>query len=100
MNFLPPPQLSPSLLWDVSIDAIDWQANRRWVIERVVSEGTWSDWQELVRYYTLATIKQEVLQLPSLPPKPLAFLAIVFNLPLGEFRCYTLKSSRKRHWIY
>ena len=38
-------QLSSILFWDVSQDDVSWNDHSTWIIERVLSRGTWEDWQ-------------------------------------------------------
>ncbi|HRI59577.1 MAG TPA: hypothetical protein PK228_07630 [Saprospiraceae bacterium] len=88
-----PPQLDPGLFWDVDATTIDWEKNARWVIARVLSYGNLPDFRELVRYYGLERIKQEMLQVRYLDKKTLSFVAALFQIPKEQFRCYTLRQS-------
>ena len=55
-------QLSRAIFWDTDYDAIDWDNKVRYVIERVVSRGTWSDWLAIQQYYGPKRIQFEMLQ--------------------------------------
>lgn len=44
-------KLSPALFWDTKIGNIDWQQNRRVVIERVMTYGNETERNEITRFY-------------------------------------------------
>lgn len=41
----------PALFWDTAIEQIDWQAHRRYVINRVFERGDESEIAEIIRFY-------------------------------------------------
>ena len=43
--------LSPALFWDTKIEQIDWQRNKRAVIERVMAYGNEKEQAEITRFY-------------------------------------------------
>mgnify|MGYP001072324334 CR=1 FL=1 len=87
------PPFSKSLLWDVSEDSIDWEKHRGFVIGRVLNRGKWSDWQTLKQLYPLDVIREEVIRIPDLSPKAIAFCAAVLGLRKNQFRCQTTSPS-------
>lgn len=84
-------QLSSSLFWDVDISEIDDEKNKRFIIQRVLERGTHNDWILINKKYTLQGIVQEAMQMRSLEPKALSYIAIMGNVPKEEFRCYKNK---------
>lgn len=44
-------KLSPALFWDTKIENIDWQRNKRAVIERVIAYGNEKERREITRFY-------------------------------------------------
>jgi len=92
--------LSPTLFWDVNREEIDAETHRRFIISRVLERGNLSDWAETKAHYTLPVIVDEAQQMRSLEPKALAFIACVGKVPVESFRCYTLRQSHQRHWLY
>lgn len=44
-------KLSPALFWDTKIENIDWQRNKRAVIERVIAYGNETERAEITRFY-------------------------------------------------
>jgi hypothetical protein len=95
-----PPQLSRVLFWDTDYDKIDWDGKARYVIERVVTRGNWSDWLAIRAYYGLDRIRTEMLQSRDLDKKTLHFLSTLFDIPQEQFRCYTYIQSNPGHWVY
>lgn len=51
------PNIRKHLLWDYSIDTMDYDKHAVVVIERVIERGNLSDWKEIVRYYGQEKIK-------------------------------------------
>ena len=92
--------LSRGIFWDTHYDAIDWDKNLRYVIERVVSYGKISDWNAIRERYGLERIRDEMLQSRDLDPKTLSFLSCIFEIPKAQFRCYNTIQSNPGHWVY
>ena len=92
--------LSKVIFWDTDYATIDWDNKARYVIERVVVRGNWSDWLAIREYYGLERIREEMLQSRDLDPKSMSFLSVIFNIPKEQFRCYTQIQSSPGHWIY
>ena len=44
-------KLRPAVFWDTRLDRIDWQGNKRWVIQRVFEYGNDAEMSEIIRYY-------------------------------------------------
>lgn len=94
------PAFSGYLFWDTNKDTINFEENKAYVIERVLSHGMLSDWYELKALYSLDTIKKVVLQLRYLDKYSLHFCAAYFDTPINQFRCYNYAQSNPTHWIY
>ena len=95
-----PMELSRVLFWDTDYDKIDWDNKARYVIERVVTRGNWSDWRNVCAYYSLDRIRTEMLQSRDLDKKTLNFLSKLFEIPQEQFRCYRYHQSNPGHWNY
>jgi len=92
--------LSRVIFWDTDYDKIDWDNKARYVIERVVTHGNWSDWIAIQQRYGLERIRTEMLQSRDLDKKALNFLSKFFDIPQEQFRCYTFQQSNLGHWDY
>lgn len=45
------PNLTPTAFWDVDMTTLDYEANARFVIEKVMNYGLWVDILEILCYY-------------------------------------------------
>lgn len=73
------PEFSINLFWDINIQSLDYQKHLAFIIARVLDYGTLQDWKELIRYYPKDQIKDAALQIRSLFPKSLNFIALYLN---------------------
>lgn len=94
------PKLNNALFWDIDFEQIDYRKNVRFVIERVLTRGNLQDWQELKRFYGLAKIKEEVIQIRYLDKITLNFCHTFFKIPKEKFRCYNTEPSIRQLWNY
>jgi len=91
---------SKNLFWDIDPAELDPKRHIKYIVSRVLEIGTFDDWVLLCHHYTLATIIKIAQTLRAVDPKSLAFLSVVGHVPIETFRCYTLKQSSQKHWIY
>lgn len=94
------PNFSKYLFWDTKLSSIDFDQHARYVIERAVTMGQFSDWQEAKRYYGIDKIKECTLRSRNLDPRSLNFLSVIFNIPKEQFRWYTQRQSNPELWPY
>ena len=66
-------QLSDVLFWDVERNSLDPQKHIRWIIERVLEKGNYSDWLALKTNVTKETLEKEFNRL-RIDPKSRKFL--------------------------
>jgi len=92
--------LSKSLFWDVDPQTIDPKKHAAYIIERVVTLGTMEDFLIIKEYYGKEKIKQTVKNLRYLNERDLNFCSVYFNIPIIQFRCYTIKQLNQTHWNY
>jgi hypothetical protein len=50
--------------------------------------GTEKDTREVVRYYGIDTIKNEIVKIKVLDKKTVNYLSFTFDIPKGGFACY------------
>ncbi len=91
---------SPSLFWDIDKTQLDFEKNRRFVIERTLTHGTLSDWFLIKKRYGKPLIKAESMQMRYLDKHTLSFCTHYFNESIQNFRCYILQQSNPSHWDY
>jgi hypothetical protein len=93
-------ELRPSLFWDTDIKTIDLQKNKKQVIERTIMRGLREEFDALIAFYGLDTIKETVLTARYLDKYTLAFCTTLFDIPKTEFRCYKLEQLSPSHWDF
>lgn len=89
---------SPHLFWDVDLSAFDLDTYKEFMVGRVVEYGTLKDWELLKSLYGKEKIKDISLNLRSLDPLALSFLATIFEINKTEFRCYKYRQSVQNYW--
>ena len=92
--------LSRHLFWDVDREKIDIDRSMRYIINRVLEYGLLSDWVIIYKHYGLDRITEIAMQLNDLDDKTLSFIALLSKKPIDQFRCYTTKQSKPRHWNF
>lgn len=97
---IPRPNLSPTAFWDTDMQTLDYEANARFIIEKVMNYGLWADILEIIRYYGRERVKTEVMQAAYLKKKTLSFCCAIFDLTPQQFRCYTRQQSNPQPWSY
>ena len=92
--------LSPTLFWDTDASAISLDTHVKTIVERVILHGTWPEFKSVLDYYGKERIKDVLVKLRYLDNRTLSFCSVYFNVPITEFRCYTLKQLNPTHWNY
>ena len=87
-NNKPIPKLSKRCFWEQDYTKLDFDAGKRYIITKVVSNGSQDDHIELFRYYGWDIIKEEVVHIRYLNKKILNFLSILFEIDKTKFRDY------------
>lgn len=90
--------ISRQIFWDTDYEGIDWEANSRFVIERVLMFGTLDDWKIIKTKFGICRIIEEMKQSRELDPKSMNFLSELYMVPKNEFKCFTQKQFSQRHW--
>jgi len=94
------PNFSKEVFWDVNYNKIDWDRNASFVIDRIILEGFWEDWIKLVQFYGFDKIKESVIKSRYLDKKSLSFCSAIFNIPIENFRCYTMREFSPKVWEF
>jgi hypothetical protein len=80
-----------SLFWDVPVDTLDMDRNKRLILERVFSRGNLEEFLAINRYYTKEEIREAVKKIGSLDNKTLHFISNTYQIKPADFRCYKKK---------
>ncbi len=89
---------SKNLFWDIDTADLDMEKHAAYVVGRVLDYGRWEDWRLIRDYYGLERIKNVALNIRSMMPKSLSFVAVMTHTPQNQFRCYELIQSKKAPW--
>ncbi len=89
--------LSPHLFWDVDPGKITWEKDSHFLVQRILEYGKESDWQLLIRKYTVKEIAEIATQFRTLDEVALSFISTISKIPIHHFRCYTPKQSAQRY---
>ena len=92
--------ISKNLFWDIDLGNFDDNKNKRLIIERVFTMGDLSDIKEVIQFYGLETVKQEIIKAGYLDNKTLSWVSNFLNIPKATFKCFIKKQSKQIHWNY
>jgi len=81
-------KLNKSIFWDIDLEKIDLQSQKRFIISRILERGTWPDFKMLINFYGKDTVKKEVMQARYLDKKTLRFCSFYFDTAEENFRCF------------
>lgn len=82
------------LFWDVEPDVLDISRHRRYIIERVITRGTWTDFKNLLELYTKDEIRTELRKSRVLDSKTRHFCSWYFEIPSDELHASTFYTWR------
>ena len=94
------PNISQKAFWDVRFSDIDFEKNSLHVIEKIFNYGTWSDQVEIMRFYGLPRIKNEIVHAGYIRKPVLSFLCTILQLKKNDFECYKKMQSHPLPWSY
>jgi len=93
-------ELSPHLFWDVDRTKLDFNKNKKFIINRVLIYGLFSDWKLIYNYYGMQNIAKTAVTIKELDKKTLAFISLLSKIPKEKFLCYTIAQSMPPHWNF
>ena len=91
---------SPHLFWDVRINSLHLEKNKKFIIHRVLDYGLLTDWKSLYSYYGIEEIAKNAVKIRDLDKKSASFISTLANISLGKFTCYTTKQLTQKHWNF
>jgi len=89
-----------SLFWDTDKNKIDMEKHASFIVDRVVSMGSWECFKSTLAYYGRDKFIEIVINIRYLDDKTLSFCSAYFNKAFNEFRCYNYRQSNQVHWNY
>ncbi|MCD4832919.1 MAG: hypothetical protein K8R31_03925 [Bacteroidales bacterium] len=92
--------LSSHLFWDVDIHKIDFDKNKKLIIQRALDYGLLSDWKIILDYYGIKEITTTAVSLKNLDKKSVSLISLLSGIPRNKFLCYTTKQLTPKHWNF
>jgi hypothetical protein len=89
--------LSAHLFWDVNPEELDFEKNKKLIIQRVMGYGLINDWQILLNTYGISEIAKIAVSLRELDKKSASFIALLSKIPEEQFLCFISKQSTPEH---
>jgi hypothetical protein len=100
MKTKPKPIFEKRIFWDVNFEQIDYDAKANFVIERVFERGDVEDIRQCRRYYGDEKVIEALLKAKYLPLHTTYFVSAIFDIPIENFRCYTLRQLNPELFPY
>jgi hypothetical protein len=94
------PSISKKAFWDVKFENLDFEKNSLFIMEKVFNYGSWFDQVQIMKYYGLSRIKNEIIGANYLRNPVLSFLSVLLDIEKKEFKCYMRKQSNPLPWPY
>jgi hypothetical protein len=73
-----------SLFWDVNPEKLDWERNKRFIIERVLVRGGMNDVRVIMKLFTKSQLAEVIRQCRDLDAVTHNFCSHYFNIPKAE----------------
>jgi len=100
MNATRKPDISAKAFWDVDFDKIDFEKSSLFVIEKVFNYGTFAEQIEIIKFYGIEKIKEEVVKISYFKVKVFAFVCGFFNLDKSLFKNYQRRLQNPNIWEF
>ena len=91
-------QLKNNYFWDVDINRLDQESDKRLIIERVFSLGSLKEINLIMEHYGRKIVLEVLYNINYLDPKTFNFITKLFKVPKKNFKCYTRKQLKPIHW--
>jgi hypothetical protein len=100
MEVVAKPNIARRIFWDTDFDALDYDKDRFYILDKVMNYGLWEDFLAVMRFYGKAVVKKEIVRSPYLKKEVLNFLCFYLGLKPSQFKCYKRRQSQEPHWTY
>jgi hypothetical protein len=94
------PIFNKRIFWDVRFEEIDYEEKASFVICRVFERGDVEDIRQCRRFYGDEKIKEVLKTVKFLPLTTIYFVSAIYDIPLNELRCYTLRQLNPELFPY
>jgi hypothetical protein len=94
------PNISSRAFWDVDFEKIDYEKRSSFVIDKVFNYGTFAEQIEIIKFYGIERIKEDVVKIPYFKKPVFAFICGFFNLDKSLFIAYNRRKQQPNFWEY
>ncbi|MEP6948376.1 MAG: hypothetical protein ABI863_03850 [Ginsengibacter sp.] len=94
------PAISKKAFWDIAFTELDFERSSLYIMEKVFNYGDWNDQIEIMRYYGLPRIRQEIINAAYLRKPVLSFLCTILHLQKNDFTCFRKQQLNPVRWNY
>ncbi len=91
---------SKHLFWDVDPAKLDFEKDKKFIIQRVLQYGFYNDWLLIKETYGLEKISEISVKIRDLDDKTANFVSLICKIPKDQFLCYTIQQSIPKHWNF
>ena len=91
-------KFSKNLFWDVNVEQLDIDKHPEYVLQRVLEYGDWEDWVQIRSYYSMQMIKEVAMNLRTLRPDALSYIALYTDTNKEDYRCYKQAQLHPTLW--
>jgi hypothetical protein len=92
------PNISKIAFWDVDFDKIDFEKSSVFVIDKVFNYGLFDDQIEIVKFYGIEKIKEDIIKVAYFKKKSFAFVSSFFDLDKSLFVAYQRRQQQVQYW--
>jgi len=100
INNLKVREFSKHLFWDLDPGVLDFEKNKKQIIQRVLEYGLLQDWLLISDCYGIKEIGETAQTIRALDNKSASFIAILSEIPKENFLCYTIQRLTPKHWNF
>ncbi len=93
-------ELSDTLFWDTNPNSVNPKTHALAIIERVLTRGKLEEFRHLVAFYGRNEIRNEIKNIQYLDEITMYYGHHIFQIPLEELTCYTLRQSLPKRGDY
>jgi hypothetical protein len=92
--------LSKTLFWDVDVTKLKPRKHAVFIVERVLTRGTWDEFKRTLDYYGKTNVGDFARKICFLDELALNFCVNYFKIPKSKFKCFKNKQLNQLHWNY
>ena len=89
------PKISSKAFWDTDMNSLDFDRQKKAIIERIFNDGAWDDILTIINYYGDETVKEALVTAAYLKKSAVLLSAKIFKIDPRQFKCYTKLQSQK-----